>query len=152
MFEEAVYEMLPVGRHSVPELRGAQDFATSLANTSRDIPLVSENGGHTEAKSQKRPSFKISLKRDVYFDNDVLEGTLSIESTSEFVIPKLTVAIVCRLIVKDRVIPELKSAHTLYKSSKVCTGHNAAAEMLYCTKLDHVGCFFASRSLPGTSS
>jgi hypothetical protein len=118
MLEEAVYEMLPARPQLDPEWQDGRVATTQLPFAST---VAVHNGRHAaDEKSVTRPFFKIALKREVYFDNDVVEGTLTIDSTSEFVIPKLTVAIVCRLIVKDQVMPELKSAHTMYKCSKVC--------------------------------
>lgn len=101
----------------LPRLLGRTSSVEDIHSPSRQLNGA-EQFSHS-ADIEKNPHFSISLTRETYFDNDIVEGTLTIRASSEVVIPKLTVAIVCRLIVRDVITPDFKAAHTLYKSSKV---------------------------------
>ena len=102
-------------------LTGSLSRALADSDTTRDRPETPESAGAVAAIQGERPTFSIKLSRPslVYFDNDLIEGNLVIDCASEVVIPKLTVALVCRLVVRDVLAPDLKTAHTLYKTSKV---------------------------------
>eukprot|EP00124_Ichthyophonus_hoferi_P002864 Ihof_evm9s216 gene=Ihof_evmTU9s216 len=56
---------------------------------------------HVMRSGKSDPTFTIKLQRSTYYDNDNVEGTLTILCEKEVVLPPIYVALLCRLITKE---------------------------------------------------
>lgn len=102
-----------------------------IPNFRSHIPEV-----ETMQEAKETPhTFRVQLKRRVYYDNDSIEGTLTCTSKDSSSPGDVSIALVCRFVCKDLASPLFKSAHTVYRY--VCTLGNVFS--LYNNKHSHSG-------------